>query len=106
MPKQNDRLSWEEPPQVEAYARSNYDVIARKLKARKGEWAKIQKHDTPAKAAAGAHLVRIARSRFFAPAGSFEAKARTVDGECWVFARYVGEGEESERSAPTAPGGA
>lgn len=106
MPKQNDRLSWEDPPQVEAYIRTDYERIARKLKARKGEWAKIQQHDSATTAATAAHLVRAARSRFFAPAGAFEAKARTVGGEHWVYARYVGEGEESERSAPTAPEGA
>jgi len=107
MPKQNERLTWEPPPQPDRVKRHPWmQGAAAKLKRRKGEWAHVATYDTPQSAASVAYLIR-AGSRHFAPAGAFEAKARTVDGERRVYARYVGEGEmESERSTQTAPGGA
>lgn len=38
-----------------------------------------------------AYGIRQAKLQAYAPAGTFEARARTVDGEHRVYARFVGE---------------
>lgn len=106
MSKPTDRLTWEEPPPVGYGIRASYEEIARKLKARKGEWAVIGMYDKSRTAAGVANNVRKGISRHFRPEGYFESKSRTVDGEHRVYARYVGEGESGERPASDAPEGA
>jgi hypothetical protein len=65
-------------------------AIAAKLRDRPGEWAHINTYTTPGSAASCAQQINSGRLAAYAPAGSFEAKSRTVDGERRVYARYVG----------------
>lgn len=106
MSKPTERLSWEEPPKITTRPRTKFSEAARKLKARKGEWAKVADYPKAGTAATIANIIKTGRSRFFEPAGAFEAVSRTVEGEHRVYARYVGEEKEDERSAPNAPEGA
>lgn len=66
------------------------------LRARPGEWAVITvrttaARTTAARAAVYAYGVSRGMRHAYRPAGAFEAKARTVDGEHRVYARYVGD---------------
>lgn len=64
--------------------------IAALLRERPGEWARVL---TPPKATSArtmAYSIRMAIMPCYGPAGSFEAKSRTVDGQCHVYARYIG----------------
>lgn len=63
------------------------------LRDRAGEWAVIDVSDRASVTHSMASAIRTARLRPYAPAGSFEAVSRKVDGEYRVYARYVGTGE-------------
>jgi hypothetical protein len=80
------RIKFEDPPARRGGGawspKGTHEIIAAKLRERPGEWARIQALPSVQSAAGQAH----------APAGSFESKSRTVDGESRVYARYVGEG--------------
>jgi len=69
--------------------------IARELRAHPRVWGVVRRPDTLPRAASAAQAIRDARLPAYAPAGSFEAVARTVtEGgrtEHRVYARYVGE---------------
>ncbi|MGW7435673.1 hypothetical protein [Streptomyces sp. NPDC054849] len=65
-------------------------AIADQLRTRPGQWAHIDSKGTRASAASTAYLVNNGRLGAYAPAGTFEAKSRTVDGEYRVYARYIG----------------
>ncbi|MEU3851785.1 hypothetical protein [Streptomyces sp. NPDC029554] len=73
--------------------------VAAALKARPGQWAVVRTVPARTTAATSAYNIRVAKSAAYAPAGSFEAVSRSVDGEYRVYARYVGpvsaEGGES-----------
>lgn len=84
-------IRWEDPPPVRAGDNSrptqrSWAVVAAQLQERPGEWAliatEIHSHT----------LVRIRRGAgWWAPAGSFEAVERTIDGARYAWARYVGD---------------
>lgn len=82
-------IVWEEPPQ------SNWNSIARRelqefadaLRANPGRWARYPRDAHPTVTT----YIKKARSKVWAPAGSFEATISTVNGEKIVFVRYVGE---------------
>jgi hypothetical protein len=84
-------MRWEEPPRRRAPGEGrDWAVIAADLKAHAGEWAVIAVCANQALAATTAHHVRL--SVYIALVGDrYEAKARTVDGEFRVYARFVGE---------------
>ncbi|MER7908250.1 hypothetical protein [Streptomyces sp. NPDC096068] len=67
-----------------------HGAIAKELRARPGEWAHILTFDTVGSATATAYSIRKGARKAWAPAGSFEARSRTVDGEYRVYARYLG----------------
>lgn len=69
---------------------TKHTAIAAELKARPGEWARIETSTSPNAASSMANHISGARLKAYAPAGSFEAVSRTVDGEYRVYARYVG----------------
>lgn len=70
------------------------DDVAAQLRATPGEWARIDTKQTKGAATARAQQIRTGSLRAFRPHGTFEAAARTVDGEHRVYARYVGQAAE------------
>lgn len=56
-----------------------------------GEWAIVTTRATGNRAHTYAYGIRTGALHAYRPAGAFEAKARTVDGEHRVYARYVGD---------------
>lgn len=87
-------LKWEEPPVRRTRQGSGKHAgIAAQLRAKPGEWAIIDLFDESARAAAMAYVIKTAKLRAYAPAGAYEAKGRTVDGEHRVYARFVGGAE-------------
>lgn len=84
-------LAREDPPPVsKIYAErtdTNWKLIAQQLRMEPGVWFR---------AAVGSHALaqfpRIARAKTgnWAPAGSFEATVRNIDGVAYLWARYVG----------------
>lgn len=63
--------------------------IAAKLQDRTGEWARIHTSTSRGGADAAAYQIRTGRNIAYQPPGSFEATARTVGGEFFVYARHV-----------------
>jgi hypothetical protein len=106
MTEHSKRLTWEEPPRPGSNARVDHTSTVRKLKARKGEWARIGEYASSSSSASAAYQIRNAELGPYSPVGAFESVSRKVDGGYWVFARYVGEEKGSERSASDAPEGA
>jgi hypothetical protein len=85
-------LHFEDPPPSRQYGpRTDHAAAAAELKARPGEWAVIARHMTPAAARTAAGRIRCGFPAAYKPAGSFDAAARTVDGEYRTYAMYRGE---------------
>lgn len=101
-----DEIRFEDPPPGREHVRQqSHAIIAAQLRERPGQWALVATKATSHKAAALAYAIRTARNlRHYAPAGAYEAVARSVRvtdpgsererTEYRVFARYVG-GEEA-----------
>lgn len=90
---QRDGVRFEEPARRALRGREARQVFAGALRARPGDWALLGKYATSGSARQSAYCVRQAddpQDQPFAPAGSFEAEARTMLGEHRVYARYVG----------------
>ena len=84
-------LIWEAPAE-----RANHLVIVSQLRKRPGEWARIGK---PYKYAGAKNMVtRINSGELsnYAPAGDFEAASRIIDGQHYVYVRYLGDGARDE----------
>jgi hypothetical protein len=68
--------------------------IARELKENPNVWGVVQRPASTTRAASAAQAIRTGKLAAYAPAGTFEAVARTVDTgdgiEHRVYARYVG----------------
>jgi hypothetical protein len=88
-------IRWEEPPRstyggpgkrktIEAH-----ELIAVQLRARPGQWALIME-GLPHSSIGS--LISRGKLRAYAPAGTFEAVARTANGGQSIYARFVGEG--------------
>ncbi|MFC8945943.1 hypothetical protein [Streptomyces rochei] len=72
-------------------ARGAHQAIATQLRARPGQWAHVLTPPASGTATSMAYVIRAAKLTAYAPAGTFEAHARTVNGEHRVYARYVGD---------------
>lgn len=85
------------PPRGTTNLRVNgeHEAVAESLRAKPQEWAKVDVRDNPRSSGSAAHAIRLGLIKAYNPPGAFEAKARKVDGEYRVYARYVG--------APAAP---
>lgn len=83
-----------EEPACEPFRRvETRELFADALRARPGEWALLGKYATAGTMRQAAYEIRNAldpKDRPFAPAGSFEAIARSMLGEHRVYVRYVG----------------
>lgn len=67
--------------------------IADALRTAPGQWALIDKRPSLSAASCMANQIRTGYYKAY-PKGTFEAAARTVDGERQVWARYIGEDGE------------
>lgn len=86
-------LTWEEPPEVKNGRPAQWPTRLDPLKARPGSWACVA---TQARGDGGGSLSRTAsfiKSGVYG--GGFEAVTRTVDGQTRLYARFVGDGEDS-----------
>ncbi|MFI6510034.1 hypothetical protein ACIBCT_20715 [Streptosporangium sp. NPDC050855] len=87
-------LRWEDPPALRRTGPRppalDWPTIAGKLRANPDKWAIVQVEQDRAVAAQTAHRIKTGRIKALYPLGQFKAVARTVDGECRVYARYVG----------------
>ncbi|QKW51703.1 hypothetical protein [Streptomyces buecherae] len=74
---------------------TKHTCIADQLREHPKVWGVVAKPTSMARAASAAQAIRVARLTAYAPAGSFEAVARTVAEhgvvEYRVYARYVGD---------------
>lgn len=99
-------VRWEDPPRRGGEG-VDWAVVGAELKTRPGEWAHVATYQSSNAAAVVTYQInsRIKHPRLLA-LGAFEAKARTVDGDHRVYARYVGEaGERSDTPNPSDFGG-
>ncbi|MEU3522307.1 hypothetical protein AB0E62_00260 [Streptomyces sp. NPDC038707] len=89
-------LKWEEPPTRRShggrpYGTGKHAEIAARLRRRPGRWAVVGAFKSTSVSASMARSIRAGvNMSAYTPAGTFEAVARTVDGEHRVYARYVG----------------
>jgi hypothetical protein len=84
-------IVFEEPPQDgRRTSGRDHAGIARSLKDRPGEWAKIYTSETSNPASTSAWQIRAGLLVPYRPAGAFEAVSRKVDGKYRVYARFVG----------------
>lgn len=76
---------------------TKHALLVAQLKAHPNQWAEIQEKETSARASSAAQAIRSAQLASYAPAGSFQAIARTVVendiARHVVYARFVGEPE-------------
>ena len=82
--------SWGEPPNNRRGPSVKHGALAAELKTRPGVWAHALTVGTARSAASTAQAVRSARLSAYAPAGSFDARSRTVSGEYRIYIRYLG----------------
>lgn len=86
-------LIWEDPPRQTHHAADGglrHDLVAAGLRERPGEWARVFTLEREGQARQYAHYIRRGGLAAFRPDGFFEAVSRTTEGECRVYARYVG----------------
>lgn len=79
-------LRWEDPPPEQ---RQQWGSVADRLRARPGVWAVVFVAPNINAARTVVSSIQAGR-RSGMPAGEFEARSATVDGEHRVYARYVG----------------
>jgi hypothetical protein len=82
------------PPTAHGTSKGHHADAARELRERPEEWAIVGVYAHSGSAGAVALQVRKGSIAAYEPAGAFEAKARTVNGEARVYARYVGDPDE------------
>lgn len=93
--KRRDQIVWEEPPeQTVKRDRVDHKARAAALKSRPGAWGIVATYDSASIAASVAQGIRGGSTNAWKPQGAFEAKARTVEKEHRVYARFVGGDEE------------
>ncbi|MFJ5532380.1 hypothetical protein [Streptomyces sp. NPDC093261] len=89
------RVRFESLAPMAPRAREKRAAFADALRKRPGDWALLGQHADGTQARYDAYQIRnaeLGRNEAFAPAGSFEAEARTLMGEARVYVRYVGGG--------------
>lgn len=89
------RVIWETPKEVaQSGPKADHAKIAAKLKANPGVWGRVHKYASPRSASTMAYTIKQGRMKNYLPVGAYETASRKVDGECWLFMRYVGENQE------------
>lgn len=95
MAERSKRLTWEEPPPARRRSHQvNHAEIARKLKARPGQWAVVSAYPNSRTSGATASAIRTGRVTAYLPVGEWEATSRTVGDEHRVYVRYLGSNHE------------
>lgn len=84
-------LVWEEPPPANRGGGTNHRVVASQLRTNPEVWGRIGTYKTSASAGSMARTIRTAALTAYEPEESFEAVSRRIDGQYYVYARYVGE---------------
>jgi hypothetical protein len=84
-------IVWEEPPGVSRRGQEEWPAIARELRQRPGQWARVKDGVSASNAAHVASRIRNGFFQPFRPAGTFEAVTRRTGDTKAVYARYVGE---------------
>jgi hypothetical protein len=99
---------WESPPGSSSSRRQGVSHIqaAQACREKRGQWMRLREYPSAQSSSSTANVIRRGATPPWRPAGAFWALARTVEGRHYVYVRYVGEDQESERSAPDAPDGA
>ncbi|MFC5799094.1 hypothetical protein [Streptomyces formicae] len=87
-------FQWEDPPPPAEGRYHRHGEIGRTLRGRRGQWARVAKYSTKGVAQDVAYGVRTGRFTAYEPAGDFDAAYREINGEHWVYARYVGDGPD------------
>jgi hypothetical protein len=85
-------IRWEDPP--EDRRGTDWAAVGQALKQQPGKWALAVVCNNTVTAGAVARDIRVGKYPAMRALGSFDAMARSVDGEARVYARYVG-GDES-----------
>lgn len=80
-------ISWEEPPVTSL---KDWVAIVAELRGQPRRWAHVATYGDSVMSGQIASQLRTGRINAAGPAGSVEAKAKKVDGEYRVYARYVG----------------
>jgi hypothetical protein len=85
------RLRFEQPParSVRSPKKTKHEHIAQSLVKHATEWACIGTYSTVQSANSIAYQIRNGKIQAYAPAGSYEATARSDGKKVW--ARYVGQ---------------
>lgn len=87
-----DELEWGAPPKREGRTYHRHGLIARRLRARRGEWAWVVYNSN--RGAANAATKASLGEGPYEPAGDFEAVYREVEGEYRMYVRYLGDGPD------------
>ena len=87
-----DDLVFEDPP---AWRKTNpaYEAVAEALRKRPREWARVGAWPSAYMMASN---IKRGRPKVFEPAGSFDAVARKVGDETFLYVQYIGEAKDSE----------
>lgn len=80
------------PPRARGYTK--HATTAAELRGKPGQWARVSQHATSDSARQNVYRIRNGLLVPYAPAGAYEAEWRRVKGQCLVYARYVGEGDQ------------
>jgi hypothetical protein len=86
-------VHFEEPAPPAPTGAAARQLFADQLRTRPGVWALLGTYDNPPTARTSAYHIRAAvnpQNQPFAPAGTFEAEARSLCGESRVYVRFVG----------------
>lgn len=88
-------LIWEAPKEMpQSGPKADHAKIASQLKANPGAWARVHKYASPRSASTMAYVIKQGRMKSYLPVGAYETASRRINGECWLFMRYVGEAQE------------
>jgi hypothetical protein len=83
------RIRFEDPPARTNSKPTKHERAATRLRKHPGEWARVGTYTTASSANSMAHMIRKAKAKPYAPAGSFEAVSRTVGHSYRVYARFL-----------------
>lgn len=88
-----DELEWGDPPQREGRTYHRHWQIAKRLRARKGEWAHVT-YNSARGATHAASKASLGETLAYTPAGDFEAVYRRVNDEHRMYIRFLGDGPD------------
>ncbi len=84
-------IQFEEPPAPRLGRPGRvHDEAAEMLKGRPKEWARVAECVSANSSSSMAFSIRSGRTQAYRPVGAFEAVARKVGGQYFVYARFIG----------------